>query len=1491
MSQVKKLQTGGTAPSPTPKLKFKINGKDYDQDPQELQDMFTPVFDDMVSKGVAKERNREDFFKTFQQFSNQARSGVYNINSSSGKYLNSTYEGADGANLGVDERGNNSHKTAVGNIISPFSRDDHQRMAILNTYLGNRLIQHHNADDQAAKVKADNDAAKVLADKTKGRDDFINRFEDYRNPGKAIYGADGANDNWALGDFWRGKDSDRLGALTGAFSKTGDYLNDKQFEDAETQKAFKEKYGVDVNTLRQGLAKHGFNGGKFNPMDINGVDGLSRDLQLRSYYENYFVKPTQSGSTATTPTAATPGTTPTPTPGQTNPATAGFRRDKNGIAYKDGKIYSGINFTDTNRTSDFEDSNNGYYWQGKNVDKDTYFRNASSDSDLLKNSQAINQLIAKRYGEYTGKLQDINYNSDKGEGYNKVNINKHFAFSDLVNKGQKIPQVSEISNVYPDVLKNNQQRLFVYKASGKDRFGNEGLLRYRFVSPNGKIVDGTIKKALDGTDYLTDGKTNVHLGTPTSDPNAASQVRENPYMFGDYKEGGVIKAQLGAVLGGPKQDASFKSGNVRDIFDKNGLSTADKIQLGGVAADLGGLVAGFVPGGSVVAAGAGVAGTGAQLTADYMKHGFKWSDVGSAVASLGLDAATIVPGLGEFAKFAKVGKVVKNSASIIKGLLIANGALGAVKSLSKLTNDEHMNIDDWQNIAAGLQAAVAGKRALDNTFATKGTTQNTIKVGGVDQPISSAQATELRNASPGEQKTIATKIAQDQGWDPNKIDLTENTTRGFLNKFSAGKLGKTNTYEVPIIGQTKGRELLDYSKANIYQKQAIKNVVAQNPKIAGAENFVIGKPDGSIRANDNVPSWKTWVADSYKTRYAPNKEITAGTTPGAPTPASTTSTAPFAVPVVPKQLPASSGKTEGVNFVTPYTAPPESIGVSPTAHQGPMTDALQGKSGKTLDDILGKIQLSDTQSGGTVAAVNNKYHADQLREALGIKKGQSIKAAKLTYLFQGNGLTPEQIQTKDRFMNTNFGKNSYGEKLQNAIKIAMSNPTSKAKGVKFKEGGIVQSLVLKGQSGLVAPKIGQQFDFDEFWKGLGTDVLDLKPKLTAVNPWKPAVPKFAAPDKWQTTITPGQIPFATNTNTQIGSSANYGNKGINLGGIGDLIGNIDPNTVSELARALYTRQLNSQIDTRVERPLQEMPQEIATPVHGNLLLSNAANQQANQVIQRAGQIGTSDPAIRAATMLGANQQAAALRMQGEQANAQELERTRGIQMNADAQNAAARTNVANENIQTLARATQAERAANNDKFGRMNQPLVDFWKDLNYRNQVKSQQDKQYDTAIALQSRQNEFSQATRPMQDELNKLQFRQSQLEAKQYAGGSLTPAEQSEYETLSKRANEINLQFTGDQNKYSTASLLTRKNPKYILPTNYYGGVAFNKDGGVVAASITANSKIKVQEAKDNADNAQQIAKTQQQMIKDDQDTQAKKDLEASRQIAALIKMALS
>lgn len=1541
MSQVKKLQQGtgqsGVQPAVTPKLKLQINGQDYEQDPQVLQDMFNPVFEQMKANGVAKERNRDDFFKTFQQFQKQASTGTYNLQSSDGKYLTSTYAGADGANLGLNPDGTTAHKSQVGNLISPFTRDEHQRMSMLNTYIGDHLIQKHTADDATAKTKADTDLAKKNADALGLRNEYVGKFSQYQNPATAIYGnTDGADANWAHGKYWEGKG--QTSVLQGTFGKIGAYLNDKQLDDAEAQKAFKDKYGLSVADARASFNKRGFANGQFtNPLAVNDLVGLAGDLQMRRSYDPYFnrskpdLNPEEKAKVDATK-AADDAKVMTDGTGFVNATDKLLYADKafkhpfsgtykgDGLIYQNGKIFHGLlpseDENDYYESKPGDYSNSPYIDHGKRTAHDLFWNstkqgvaNKTIEPTVLQNAQAVQKSIEDKLADYHSKFVDLT------KTFSENNTSDHYAFKKEMTAGKPVTNAQSWTEEFPQLMKSGE-RLYAYQVAGKTNVGTDGLTRFKHISPHGVETTGLIKKDIDGTYYLqrADGK-RLLLGNrqkPTmtlddpfyrqvsdDDTNRWSQTGSNMARAFSHKDGGVVSHQFGGLVTPvSNQTAKFKSADINNqvIGDFKGLSTADEVQLGGIASQIGSVVAGFVPGGSIASLGLGIGGTAAEFTANRMKHGSEGlgGDLLIAGGGLLLDAASAIPGLGEIGAMAKLSKYVKGSAKILQAGFAAHGALAATGSLSKLLGDEHMTVDDWRNIAGGIQGIVAGKRLTDPYIATTKNLQNTIKIGGQDVEITPAQASAIQNAKPGARENVAKDLLKDSGHDLDKMDLSDLTTKSFLNKYTLGKFGTKEVIPVPKIAlQSNGRKLIDYENANWYQKQAVHNTVAQQPSIAGSKDFTIGSGQNAKPASEG--SNLNWIANSYKMKYSPG----AGTLPPP-------------VQLGTRLLPTSTGQVGGgklqrtnegaliMGEEQPLGRPGAIVdNVSPYSKMSPVYESLQkldANNDASVDNVINKINLAPKESGSTTSAVNNEHGISEMKKSLGIADGQKIRRDVVKNLFKDDHqLTPEQRYAKNNFLNTHFGKGSVGEALQAKIIDSYTNPRTKGF-VKFKTGGLIPKLQLGNQinyngnvpldSAFMGPNgIWRAFKTSAYTKspailsGRSTmddilpSVTDQITKSLANGTYKPTAPADAQ-----------LAPLAPRSK----GGANYGNKGPQLGNI--IPQNINPVSVSELGRALYTRQVNSQIDTRVERPMLSAPTEVPVAVKGNLYATRVAGDQANAVTQAAGNLNTSDGKLRAAALLDAYGKAGQMKMQGEMQNIDMLNKTGDMAQQQQMQAAQARSQVSNENTQTLARATQAERAANNEKLGRMAQPVIDFWKDQNYQANLTRQQDRMYDTELGLQSKQNEFSQLTRPMQYQLNNIQWKKMQLESKAQIGQSLSAEDQAQYDLLTKQENDLNNDYINKQNRFGTLSLLTRKNHgNYATPENYYniGAVPFKASGGTVSNA----TRLKIQESKDNQDNAEATAKIQQLSIKADADNETKENIEDSKQIQQLIMKALS
>lgn len=93
--------------------------------------------------------------------------------------------------------------------------------------------------------------------------------------------------------------------------------------------------------------------------------------------------------------------------------------------------------------------------------------------------------------------------------------------------------------------------------------------------------------------------------------------------------------------------------------------------LTALALDVAGLASTAALGvGNAVGAVTELGSTISTAIADYKRDDdWSWSDTGNLILNLGMDAATLIPGLGTMAKGAKVTKAIKAVAPILQRLL------------------------------------------------------------------------------------------------------------------------------------------------------------------------------------------------------------------------------------------------------------------------------------------------------------------------------------------------------------------------------------------------------------------------------------------------------------------------------------------------------------------------------------------------------------------------------------------------------------------------------------------------------------------------------------------------------------------------------------------------------------------------------------------------------------------------------------------------------
>lgn len=213
--------------------------------------------------------------------------------------------------------------------------------------------------------------------------------------------------------------------------------------------------------------------------------------------------------------------------------------------------------------------------------------------------------------------------------------------------------------------------------------------------------------------------------------------RQQKYLVDRY----IPKKQSGGLIGTSKAPEVYTHKNQIDTvakdlskpanYEDSRLSEADWAEIVSLGADLGALISGLVTGGgNPLAAGLGVTGTLTSFGAGVARDGLDWGDAGNLVLGLGLDVASLFPGLGLGSTATKVVKSVKKVGGVLNTLLMGVGAVDAVKGIKNIA-DGKGSINDYRSLMNGLlvlNKVVPDLKLLKNTtFKGKTTTKGNVK--------------------------------------------------------------------------------------------------------------------------------------------------------------------------------------------------------------------------------------------------------------------------------------------------------------------------------------------------------------------------------------------------------------------------------------------------------------------------------------------------------------------------------------------------------------------------------------------------------------------------------------------------------------------------------------------------------------------------------------------------------------------------------------------
>lgn len=255
------------------------------------------------------------------------------------------------------------------------------------------------------------------------------------------------------------------------------------------------------------------------------------------------------------------------------------------------------------------------------------------------------------------------------------------------------------------------------------------------------------------------------------------------------RDANVQKARDRVVSNG---DDSFVSDERTLANPDAGFTTAEKVRLGSIAADIGSIFLDPISGTAV-----GLGSTLANFGADVMDDGFQWSDVGNLGINVGFDLLGAIPVFGDAVgtgtKIAR--KLIKFAPRVMAGLAAFQGVAnfdGMMNSWSKFASgdkDQKLTVQDWRNIAQSISLVTGGIRATKNKVAQH-QMKKQAKVDGV-------LSINVRNKN-GEIEQILVDGKTAEAIKNNRNNIAEvekilNGIEGYEGKFGAGKDYEINT--------------------------------------------------------------------------------------------------------------------------------------------------------------------------------------------------------------------------------------------------------------------------------------------------------------------------------------------------------------------------------------------------------------------------------------------------------------------------------------------------------------------------------------------------------------------------------------------------------------------------------------------------------------------------------------------------------------------------
>lgn len=508
-------------------------------------------------------------------------------------------------------------------------------------------------------------------------------------------------------------------------------------------------------------------------------------------------------------------------PFESNPATYMLKSgwyDTDYIPYEKIKDYVGSNVKYLNDVYNPE----VYSWR-KNAENIKYKKDWDKEQSYnayYKLAKLLNLPEGEEYGidyfnPYIGDNQAV-------EDYEFIGINNPQNVESYLSSGRPYKSTGiyainkKTGDIIPGEFKYNQGYLQFSPTSNYPGISSINLNKLNVNPVEGR--DLTLGSKFLADLYSKYFKTGVGTFTPDVSTMSYTPGFGNQGIPFKYQEGGILRNSISSDLQ-DKQSASMS-----DVFSGESLSAADKADLTALALDVAGLASTAALGvGNAVGAATGLGSTISTAIADYKRDDdWSWSDTGNLILNLGMDAATLIPGLGTIAKGAKVTKAIKTAAPILRKAFTALGLGTSLTALGKVMSGEELTINDWRLLANGLNAVtgigrnVAGKK-LYTQKAGAGELSKPLEVnvnGKTKEVLFKNNEVEGFNKMSTEDKltTVKTKL-KSQYTDLTDEDLSNiKIPKGkWYNPFTRG-VGKVK--ETKVAGRELTPETLDKIKNN-----------------------------------------------------------------------------------------------------------------------------------------------------------------------------------------------------------------------------------------------------------------------------------------------------------------------------------------------------------------------------------------------------------------------------------------------------------------------------------------------------------------------------------------------------------------------------------------------------------------------------------------------------------------------------------------------------